>query len=365
MSSRVLKIVLLVLVVYGIFTYFLLQYYQGDLSCVVHAGSSYANPAQTPKELCLKDKGDGYDGQFNYRFALNPFSNQPVSNGISIDQPSYRYQRILYPFLVWVLSGGNRDLVPFLLVALNLLAVCALTGLCAAYALGLQRSSYWSLLLGLYLGFLISYALDLNHTLEILLLFLALWLARKKDAWASLCLCAAVLTRETAVVLAAAILIMAFWQRWRGWFVYLAPLAVFALWQIFVRWFWKDVPNLIAGESLVLPLAGFLSALRTLWLAGDTVGIGLYALVLALGIGVLTVLRRSPAPGYFKLGWLLYAGLALMMSVDVWVKFNGYLRGLSEWYFLGVLIVLPLLPAQKVSPCPTGDHIQKNTQPIR
>lgn len=346
-TIKIIQPVLIVLVVYIIFTVFLLRYFQGDISCLVHAGLTFTNPAEAPKGLCLVDQGDGYDGQFNYRFALNPFSNQPVYQGISIDRPSYRYQRIFYSFLTWAITGGNSTWIPVVLVLINLVSACGLTAMSAKYALDQGRNSHWSLALGLYLGFLLSYALDLGHTLEIVLLFAALFFVKKKDVWAIILLTCAVLTRETAVLFAAALLITAYFQRWQRWYLYLLPAGVFIAWQAFLLWFWQDVPNLIPGESLGLPLAGFFAGFSAAWQNADIFGIGLLILVVIFTGVVLFALWRKPIPLYIKLAWLFYSAMAMMMSLEVWIKFNGYLRGLSEWYFLSCLIIFPLIKLPK------------------
>jgi hypothetical protein len=346
MAMRALKIiqpVSIVFVVHIIFTIFLLRYYQGDISCLVHAGPTYTNSAEAPKELCLKDQGDGYDGQFNYRFALNPFSNQPVLYGISVDRPAYRYQRILYPFLAWVLTSGNKNLVPVVFVLINLIFVCALTALSAKYALDHDRNTYWSLALGLYLGFLISYALDLGHSLEIFLLFAATFLLKRKDGWAVFLLACAVLTRETALLFAAAICVTAFFQRWPRWHLYLLPLFGFVLWQGFLLWFWQGVPNLASGASFGFPLVGFLTAFSAGWAGGDYFGLFMLVVMVAFGLAVTYALRFSTTPLYIKIAWAFYSVMTIMMSFEVWAKFNGYLRGLSEWYFFGCLILFPVI----------------------
>lgn len=340
---KIIQPVLIVFVVHIIFTYFLLQYYRGDLSCLVHAGETFTNSAETPVGLCLQDSGDGYDGQFNYRFTLDPFSNAPVSHGISIDRPIYRYQRILFPFLVWILTWGNEKAIPVVFVLLNLIFACLLTAISAIYALDQGRNSHWSLAIGLYLGFLFSYALNLGHTLEIFLLFAAIFFIKKNDLLAVLLLVCAILTRETALLFTLAVLIVAFIQHWRKWYLYLFPLLVFFAWQVFLRWFWKGVPDLTSGENLSIPLAGFLRAISSSWQRGDSFGVFLLCCTTVFGLFVLLSIKSSSASNYLKLAWLLYSAMALMMSFDVWAKFNGYLRGLSEWYFLGCLIIFPLI----------------------
>ncbi|MEL6389731.1 MAG: hypothetical protein AAFQ02_06190 [Bacteroidota bacterium] len=70
----------------------------------------------------------GYDGQFFYRYALDPFSDDRVYQqgigdyGILIDDPSYRRSRVLYPTLAWALAFGQEGFVPYSLILVNVLA---------------------------------------------------------------------------------------------------------------------------------------------------------------------------------------------------------------------------------------------------
>jgi hypothetical protein len=71
----------------------------------------------------------GYDSQFYWAIALDPFiRNQEVIN--SLDSPSYRYQRIFFPFLVWLLSFGKIPLIVY-----NLYFICLLSYLLGLYAI--------------------------------------------------------------------------------------------------------------------------------------------------------------------------------------------------------------------------------------
>jgi hypothetical protein len=241
------------------------------------------------------------------------------------------------------MTGGNKTLVPVVFVLINLIFACALTAIAAKYALDQGRNSHWSLALGLYSGFLIAYALDLGHTLEIFLLFAVIFLVQQKNGLAVILLACAVLTRETALIFAAAILVTAFFQRWQRWYLYILPMIVFAAWQVFLVWFWRDVPNLASGTSIGVPFAGFLAAFQHAWQGGDSFALILLFIEVAFGLAVLFALRSSPTPIYIKLAWLLYTAMAIVMPYDVWAKFNGYLRGLSEWYFFSCLILFPMI----------------------
>ena len=75
----------------------------------------------------------GYDGQFFYRLALNPLNFSQTAYGITMDR-SYRYMRIGYPALTWLVSLGQHFLVPIMLVAVNVAAVGALGYLGGVFA---------------------------------------------------------------------------------------------------------------------------------------------------------------------------------------------------------------------------------------
>ena len=71
----------------------------GNLSELVVAGRTYVDPARSGGPAPLP--GNGYDGQFYYRLALNPSHLSVLGHGIRLDT-SYRVQRIGYPSVVSV-----------------------------------------------------------------------------------------------------------------------------------------------------------------------------------------------------------------------------------------------------------------------
>jgi hypothetical protein len=70
----------------------------------------------------------GYDGQFYYYIAFDP-----VHARFYIDDPSYRYTRILYPIMARLLAFGRPALIPYTLIAVNWLALGFGTQLLAAW----------------------------------------------------------------------------------------------------------------------------------------------------------------------------------------------------------------------------------------
>ena len=105
---------------------------KGHLSLFIMAGHVYTHRAQLPRGLLLVPS-EGYDGQFYYRLAMDPANWHATAFGITMDQ-SYRYTRIGYPILAWIFSLGQHQLVPVVLVVLNLFAVAAMAVLGGMFA---------------------------------------------------------------------------------------------------------------------------------------------------------------------------------------------------------------------------------------
>ena len=131
---------------------------KGHLNLFIMAGHVYTHRAQLPRGLLLVPAA-GYDGQFYYRLALDPFNWHATAFGITMDQ-SYRYSRIGYPLLAWIFSLGQHRLVPVVLVALNLLAVAAMAMLGGMFARESGRHALWGLAFAAYFGLVISVGRD-------------------------------------------------------------------------------------------------------------------------------------------------------------------------------------------------------------
>ena len=131
---------------------------KGHLSLFIMAGHTYTHRAQLPRGLLLVPSA-GYDGQFYYRLALDPANWHHTAFGITMDQ-SYRYTRIGYPILAWIFSLGQHQLVPVVLVVLNLFAVAAMAMLGGMFARDAGRHALWGLAFVAYFGLVISVGRD-------------------------------------------------------------------------------------------------------------------------------------------------------------------------------------------------------------
>ena len=144
-------------------------------------------------------QGTGYDGQFSYYMALD-FTHARYY----MDEPAYRYRRLLYPVVARAAALGEPSRAPVAMIAINWLA---LGGCALALAAWLRRRacSPWSaLLVGLYPGLLLALQRDLTEPLAYALVAAGMYLfrygGRGRLLWAGLVFGLAGLARETTIV---------------------------------------------------------------------------------------------------------------------------------------------------------------------
>jgi hypothetical protein len=143
--------------------------------------------------------GQGYDGQFFYYIALDP----PKARHY-VDDPGYRYSRILYPLTARALAFGEPDGIPYALLLINLVAVAVGSAALAAWLARRGSSEWWALVYGLFPGLLLSVQRDLSEPLAFGLVAVGVYLfdfGGRRGVWAAaLAFGLAGLARETTLV---------------------------------------------------------------------------------------------------------------------------------------------------------------------
>jgi hypothetical protein len=225
----------------------------------------------------------GYDGQFAYYIASDPASGCP-----QCDVPSYRYQRIFYPALSWVLALGQPALIPWTLIAVNVVALVGGTYFTERLLEAHHVSRWYALAYGLYGGLVTGLRLDLTEPLAYGLVQAGLWAWAKQEArgkgqgehkrlgfetrdWRLGLFALAALTKETALIAVAGLLLYLVLERrwWEAVRLGLIAGAPFAVWQG-VLWVWLGAPGVGAGGALatsfeVIPFWGLLSVVQVDW----------------------------------------------------------------------------------------------------
>ena len=126
-------VVAITAVVYGVIIWGRLAFHHWDPTFFIRAGGYFYDQSRSPQPLTIRHY-TGYDGQFYYRFALDPLSSERAAYGITIDSPAYRGQRILYPVLAHLLAFGRTTWVPWSMIIVNYLAIGGLALSAARFA---------------------------------------------------------------------------------------------------------------------------------------------------------------------------------------------------------------------------------------
>lgn len=140
----------------------------------------------------------GYDGQFFLYIAIDPGEARHY-----IDEPPYRYARIVYPLLARVTALGRADAAPWTLFGLGLLAVGAGTYLLGRLLAARGASPWYALLFALTPGLQVAVNRDLSESVAYALVIagmLAFERAPDRALLAAALFALAGLTRETTLL---------------------------------------------------------------------------------------------------------------------------------------------------------------------
>jgi hypothetical protein len=253
---------------------------------------------------------------------------------------SYRAQRPLWAALAWIGSAGRPGLVGWALAVLTVVATGAAVA-ATALLLRLRRASPWWALAVLVAG--TESILELTPELFAFALAafgLVAW-QRRRPVPATLLFCAAVLTRESMLVLVGA---LALWTllveapRWSA--RRAAPLALpflaYAAWALILLARIGYLPN-NSNARLGVPGVGFLDALRA---GSDTRTLALWVV-----IGLVLVVAAALAAPTEVLTWITaaYAAFGALFGPNVWLANYGYLRALVPLFVCGLVVVAPVV----------------------
>jgi hypothetical protein len=325
-----------------------------SISRFILIGQDFAHPAQLPAGMPLR-AATGYDGQFYYRLAINPLNFHQTAYGITIDA-AYRFMRIGYPAVTWFASFGQSSLVPYMLVAVNVAAIGALGYIGGRFARQGGRHAAWGLLLPGYFGLVTSLCRDTAEPVAAAAMLAGLLAvrARRRRVAASL-LAFGALTRETVMVLVAAIAIVRVVGFVRGRYrpgrddiVWVLPAAVFAVWELLVFLYTGSVPMLAdggrnAGTPFVAPFEAVRSNLHHIdWHSYNAIDVWLaeVAVLLVFAVAALCSLRTSRALAHEKLALVLFLIEICVVTPSTWNSVSADLRSFVEVYLMAVVVLL-------------------------
>ncbi len=333
----------------------------GDINRLILVGDMVADPEQVPAPITVLTDSTGYDGQYFYRLSLSPFSTDRTAHGIRFNEPALRHQRIGYPLLAWVSSGGRASAAPYALVGVNVVGLALIAYFGALLAQHAGRSPWWGLLVVGYPGFVISLARSLSEIVACAaLLGAVVMITRRSWVFAALALTFAALTRESTLVFSVAIvgvstlamLTRLLGLRWSRLFqgsipftVGIVPVVVFAGWQLLLRHLWQTEEVIASArrtDRATFPLLGLVRQLAEWFTAGE--GLGLMRAVWLVSFAVFLVVvpvlvgRRGGVSLGFTVAIATYIGLFLLLPNYEREAF--FLRYLADPYVLASSLLL-------------------------
>jgi hypothetical protein len=338
-----------------------------ELGEFVVAGSGFVDRSRVPTSVPV-GQGSGYDGQFYYRLALDPFDLAHSAFGISLDSFS-RVERIGYPILAWLVAGGEHGSVPLALVIVNV-AACGIVALAGGLlAKSANRHALWGLVFSGYWGYLWTLGRDLTELTAAAFVLLGLAArARRAPVWSGLALLGAVVSKETSVLLVGTLAVATLWVRLkqprsppatgdktlsplnvldrviprRHDLAFIIPLVGFVFWQLVLLRATGKLPIYKSGgENLGIPLIGlfrgfghyfsiFPSVASALWF-GET---GVLTLV---AVGAAMSFRAAPMET--RLLWVVSVLLAISAATGIWLGDVGF-RSLDDVYLMSWIVLL-------------------------
>ena len=191
----------------------------------------------------LKIYDYGYDGQFMYFIAFDPFlqrfPHQLIKYKKWIDTPPFRYGRIGFPLMTAVASMNQPERFPQVMIFLIVISSFVGAFFIAKIALFYKRSPFWALLFICVPGFSVSLRLGLPESIAAAFLLGAIFFyLNRRFAIAAICFACSILVRETGLMAVAILVVSEFFQKKNRRDALTLSLSIlpFLFWRGFVAW---------------------------------------------------------------------------------------------------------------------------------
>jgi len=277
--------------------------------------------------VIFEDKG-GYDGQFYYCVAMDPFLKKGHFKN------AFRQQRILYPLIARLLAFGKERFLAHSLYLTNLLGL----SMGMYFFILLLRRQFlhpmWSIFYGLSASSIMAILHDTPSALSIGLIIAATYFYMQNKRILTIAfMAAAFLAREDSIVFLLPLLIWDYQckKTIKRIAVFLTCLIPFFIWQVFVAKKTGLIPLFISQKALgPIPFSGIIGYITTLncqslkelaWRMG-TVVVFLYLAALL----IITVKKIFCKKHLFYYVVMAYCLLALFTMPMQWRSYNDLVR---------------------------------------
>ena len=303
-------------------------------------GDYFKAPHLWTSQTLIHKGSVGYDGQFYYYIAHDPFILGQSYDWI--DFPAYRYQRIIYPLMVWLLAFGYPPLIPWMLVVVNLLGILLGTWFLILILKNFGRSPWFSLFYPAFWGFLLCLLRSLPEPLAITFIVGAVFFYLKEKIFQQVIfLSLAGLTQETTLLVSMAFLFHSLAKKdFRRSLYLLSPFLAYGLWQLYLYAHFQIFSFLGGTQNFGFPLLGILEKFLFLGRGGFSFEKSAEFLYLILTT-VLILTALYDIYEYYSPLTLSFLGYALMTSLFnhlIWVEPWSYARATLGLLVFNLLI---------------------------
>lgn len=348
----------------------------GEASGLVSVGDYFYSRGVerlVPGDIYVHQNSNGYDGQFFFYQAHDPFLRKGVED--FLDNPDPRTWRMAYPFLIGIFSLGQSSAMPWAMMFLNLAALAGCVWMLGERARERGWSPWLALLFVTFSSTTMTLSVLTSELVASLFVLLSFLGYERRRPWHSAGFAlAALLTKEFCVFWIFCVLLWALWRRKGKWFIaFILVLFCWAGWVGYAKWqtrpepvvsVEKIAPGVEKTESPALSrltayaryrlqffgvpfrgLAVFLGDRFQNWQWSYLHELGILFSLIALGLhGILRLKnreRRSP-PDF------LFALLGFMM---LWVEhtFWEWSGNFARQFFLLPLVAFWVFPVRKVA----------------
>ncbi|RJP17298.1 MAG: hypothetical protein C4520_17065 [Candidatus Abyssobacteria bacterium SURF_5] len=270
-TKRAATVAFVSVIVYLLLIAYQVAPYGYNLTSLIRVGST--NPFYDPAILGdgvvvfndPKSGGDGYDGQF-YLYMIKGL----LMGEDGISNP-FRYQRILYPVVVYLFALGQPGLIPISMPLVNLLAISISSLLLWKLVRDFGLRPKYLFLYTLNIGFLVAVFYDVATPLCISLVVASIYFLVRERLWlASAMMALSLLTQENGAIVLAVVTGWLLAQRnLRGAIVFSCSVVPWTVWQLFLWLREGKLPFIMSGNHFRPPFAGMISYISAFEWAGD------------------------------------------------------------------------------------------------
>ena len=325
--------------------YLYFEQFSGNITGFFRIGTVLPlSPLLDPQQTFVFKGELGYDGQQFLSIALDPFLKQDGTIA-ALDHPSYRYRRILYPLLGYLLGLGSPELIPYALVGINAIAIALIVGFVTAYFKGHLIPEKRTIGVLAIPGIWIVLSLSTADLLGSLLLVAAIyWEHRHQAKLMAVMVALAILTRETLLILWLALLINNIVLKRQKFILPLLLALIPGLaWHLYILAL--KLPGASGTGNFGLPLVGISQKVISLFQGGLT-GKNLFEgylfglLIIVFGLTIWSSYHFHSHNHTIRWSSWLYLGLFSVSSLLILDYYLNYTRVFMDVYLLGLLIMV-------------------------